>query len=301
MRARLFLTYRPPFEWGALLDYLGARATPGVEAVSRDRTGWYSRTVSLQGHRGYLTATLAQERSAVSVTVSPGLSPVTEGLGVRLRRLFDLDAHPRAIAAHLSTDRRLAPLVARRRGLRAPGAFDGFELAVRAVLGQQISVRGATTLAGRLAARVGETATPSEVMLPALNRFPVTAERLADAHHPSITGLGITRARARCLIALARATAEGEFPELLSGPISNDPMSLVHRLQTLPGIGPWTAMYVAMRGLGWRDAFPDGDLGLRKSMGDMSPARLRLVSERWRPWRAYAAQHLWAGLADRAA
>ena len=284
-----------------MLDYLGARATPGVEAVSRDRTGWYSRTVGLEGHRGSFTATLARERSAVSVTVSPGLSSVAEVLRVRLRRLFDLDAHPRAIAAHFSTDRKLAPLVARRRGLRAPGAFDGFELAVRAVLGQQISVRGATTLAGRLAASVGEPVTPSELMLPALYRFPVTAERLADARQTDITGLGITQARARCVIGLARATAEGKFPELLSGDISNDPMSLVHRLQTLPGIGPWTAMYVALRGLGWRDAFPEGDLGLRKAMGDISPARLRVASERWRPWRAYAAQHLWASLADRAA
>jgi AraC family transcriptional regulator of adaptative response / DNA-3-methyladenine glycosylase II len=222
-------------------------------------------------------------------------------LGARLRRLFDLDARPRTIAAHLSTDRKLAPLVARRRGLRAPGAFDPFELAVRAVLGQQISVRGATTLAGRLAASIGEPVPPSGIRLAALNRFPITAGRLAEARPASIAGLGITRARARCLIALARATAEGELPELLSGHISNDPMSLVHRLQTLPGIGPWTAMYIAMRGLGWRDAFPDGDLGLRKAMGDISPARLRLASERWRPWRAYAAQHLWAGLADRAA
>lgn len=297
----MFLRFRSPFDWGALLEYLGARATPGVEAVSRDRTGWYCRTIALDGHRGFLRAILARERSAVAVTLSPGLSAVTEELRARLRRLFDLDANPRAIAAHLSTDRKLAPLVARRRGLRAPGAFDAFELAVRAVLGQQISVRGATTLAGRLAARVGEPVPPSEAGSAALNRFPITAERLADTPPPSIAGLGITRARARCLIALARATAEGELPELLSGYLSSDPMSLVHRLQTLPGIGPWTAMYIAMRGLGWRDGFPEGDLGLRKAMGDISPARLRLASEPWRPWRAYAAQHLWAGLADRAA
>jgi AraC family transcriptional regulator of adaptative response / DNA-3-methyladenine glycosylase II len=221
----------------------------------------------------------------------------------RLRSLLDLDADPSAIAAHLSGDPTLGALVARRPGLRVPGAVDGFELALRTVLGQQVSVRGATTLAGRLARLVAEplpaaaTARTGTPQVP-LTHLPVTAERLADADPALVAGIGLPRMRATCIVALARAVAAGELP-MLSGDVPvGDPAMHMRRLMEVPGIGTWTATYIAMRALRWPDAFPEGDLALRNAMGGLSPARLRTVAERWRPWRAYAAQHLWASLGD---
>jgi AraC family transcriptional regulator of adaptative response / DNA-3-methyladenine glycosylase II len=231
----------------------------------------------------------------LQVELSAMLLPVLPSLLARLHRLFDLDADPRAVTAHLGRDPVLQPLVARRPGLRLPGAADGFELALRAVLGQQVTVRGATTLAGRLARLLAE---PLSGAPPGITYLPVSAERLADASLASITGIGLPRGRAECVLALARAAAAGELPELGSDGPPEDPTGFVRRFRSLPGVGPWTAEYVVMRALGWPDAFPEGDIALRKAMGGLTPARLRAAAEAWRPWRAYAAQHLWAGLAD---
>jgi len=175
--------------------------------------------------------------------------------------------------------------------LRAPGAFDGFELAVRAILGQGISVKAATTLAGRLAAAFGE---PVETPFPALNRLTPTAERLASADESALRALGITAARSACLISLARAAVAKRIM-LEPGP---DPEAVIGRLQECPGIGEWTAQYIALRALRWPDAFPAGDLGLLKMAGAASPRALRTASAVWRPWRAYAAMHLWESIHD---
>jgi AraC family transcriptional regulator, regulatory protein of adaptative response / DNA-3-methyladenine glycosylase II len=211
----------------------------------------------------------------------------------RLRRLFDLDTDPRAVAAHLGADSVLAPLVARRPGLRVPGAADGFELALRAVLGQQVTVRGATTLAGRIARLLAE---PLPGAPPPIAYLPVSADRLAGASLGSITGIGLPRARAECVLALARAAAAGELPELVSDGPTEDPTPFVRRLRALPGVGAWTTEYIVMRALHWPDAFPEGDIALRKAMGGLSPARLRAAAQAWRPWRAYAALHLWTSM-----
>ncbi len=229
------------------------------------------------------------------VEPSAALLPVLVPLLSRLRRVFDLDADPRAVAAHLGGDPVLGPLVARRPGLRVPGTADGFELALRAILGQQVTVRGATTLAGRLARLLAE---PLPGAPPAITHLPISAERLAAATLESITGIGLPRARAECVLALARATAGGELPELGSDGPPEEPTAFVRRLRALPGVGAWTAEYVVMRALHWPDAFPDGDIALGKAMGGLSPARLRAAADAWRPWRAYAAQHLWASLGD---
>jgi AraC family transcriptional regulator of adaptative response / DNA-3-methyladenine glycosylase II len=290
----LTLAYRAPLAWEPILAYLAGRATPGVELVGGD--GRYRRTVRLHGHRGHVAVGRGPRDGALRVDVSAGLVPVLVPLLARLRRLFDLDADPAAVAAHLSADPALAPLVARRPGLRVPGAIDGFELALRAVLGQQVSVRGATTLAGRLAALVGEPLADAPAPL---SHLPVSAERLAEAGVARVAAIGLTRKRAECVVALARAVASGELPELAGDAPPGDPSGFVERFTALPGIGPWTAQYVVMRGLGWPDAFPDGDLALRKAMGGPSPARMRAAAERWRPWRSYAAQYLWASLGDR--
>ncbi len=321
---RLTLAFRPPFDWADMLSYLSLRATPGVELVTSHDGGRYWRSVMLQGHQGFIAVAQpasrrsrkapAQDRvsgktssrtrtDTLELELSASLLPVLVPLLARLRRLFDLDAEPQAIAGHLAEDPALEPLVARRPGLRVPGAFDGFELALRTVLGQQVSVRGATTLAGRLALLGDELASASSrlggVVPPTpLTRLPVTAEQLADAHVSSLTGIGLPRARAECIVALARAVAGGELSELANDTPGGDPASFMRRFTELPGIGPWTAEYVVMRALRWPDAFPHGDLGLRKAMGGLSPARLRAAAEPWRPWRAYAAQHLWASLGD---
>jgi len=297
----LSLGYRTPFDWNAMTAYLAARAIPAVEAVTVEGGAWYWRTLDLDGHRGYIGVGLLGV-DTLRLDVSADLVPVLGPLQARVRGLFDLDADPRAIGAHLSPDPVLAPLVARRPGLRVPGAADGFELALRAVLGQQVSVRGASTLAGRLAQLVGEPLRGVPELLGArpapLTRLPVTAERLADAGISSVAAIGVPRARAACVVALARAVSSGELPELTGNGGAVDPANFAQRLTALPGIGAWTAAYILMRALRWADAFPDGDLGLRKAMGGLSPARLRAAAEPWRPWRAYAAQHLWASLGD---
>jgi AraC family transcriptional regulator, regulatory protein of adaptative response / DNA-3-methyladenine glycosylase II len=288
------LPYRPPYDWDALLAFLAARATPGVESAADGR---YRRTVRVGGHVG--TVTVAPARGdALAVGTSPSLRPALGALLPRLRRLLDLDADPAAIGAHLATDPTLAPLVRRRPGLRVPGTLDGFDLAVRAILGQQVSVRGATTLAGRLAARFGDPVplAPGDDASP-LATLAVTAERLADAGIDGVAGIGLPRARAAALVALARAVADGALPEL-DDPRPDMSADVARRLAELPGIGPWTAEYVAMRALRDPDAFPDGDLALRRALGDPPPAALRRASDRWRPWRAYAAMHLWASLGE---
>ncbi|MEO8560770.1 MAG: AlkA N-terminal domain-containing protein [bacterium] len=289
----LSLAYRPPYDWTAMLAHLAARATPGVELVTAD--GAYRRTIQLGGQSGHVTvrASSTRDTHSLRVELSPSLLPVLAPLLARMRRLFDLDADPRAVSSHLRQDATLSALVARRPGLRVAGATDGFELALRAVLGQQVTVRGATTLAGRLTQFAAESVSGAP---DGLTHLAITADRLADARASALTTIGLTRARAECIVALARAVASGALPELTGEGTCVDPSSFVRRFVALPGIGQWTADYVTMRALRWPDAFPAGDLGLRKAMGGLTVARLRTASEPWRPWRAYAAQHLWASL-----
>ncbi|HEV7992790.1 MAG TPA: AlkA N-terminal domain-containing protein [Gemmatimonadaceae bacterium] len=288
------LEYQPPYDWPAMLAHLSARATPGVEAVTED--GTYVRTLRIGEHRGAVAVRPSNEHGAhaLRVELSASLAPALVPLVARVRRLFDLDADPRVIAEHFRGDATLSRLVATRPGLRVAGAADPFDLALRAVLGQQVTVRGATTLAGRVAALTAErlaAATPH-----GLTHLPASAERLARLTAESLQAIGLTRARAECIVVLARAVTDGTLPELAGAGECADPLSFIRRFVALPGIGPWTAEYVAMRALRWADAFPAGDLGLRKAMGGISEARLRQVSESWRPLRAYAAQHLWASL-----
>jgi AraC family transcriptional regulator of adaptative response / DNA-3-methyladenine glycosylase II len=304
---RLSLAYRPPYDWPAVRDYLAARATPGVEGVAPGAAGpnaaagaRYWRAVRVGAHRGVVAVGPGARPHTLAVELSAGLLPAVVPLLARLRRLLDLDADPASVDAHLAADPALAGHVRRRPGLRVPGAVDGFELALRAVLGQQVSVRGATTLAGRLAALVGEPLDDAAGAPAGLTRHAVDAARLADAGAAAVAGVGLPRARAAAVVALARAAADGALPELTAdgGAPGAGPAAFVRRFTELPGVGPWTAAYVAMRALRWPDAFPDGDLALRRAAGGLSPARLRLAAERWRPWRAYAAMHLWTGLGD---
>lgn len=276
----LRLDYRPPFDWDAILEFLAGRAIPGVESVSE---GVYRRTVRIDEQRGWITVRPHPKAAALLCELSVSLAPVVLQVVARVRRLFDLDARPTIIAEHLARDPRLAPLVRRAPGLRLPGAFDGFEMAVRAILGQQITVKGATTLAGRIAARAGA---PLETPFPDVSvSFPTAAE-LASAR--SLTNVGMPQARVDALLGLAKHVRDGR--------VVLDPHADVERtmdaLRALPGIGDWTAQYVAMRALGWPDAFPATDLGVKQALGKEA----RALAEGWRPWRAYAVMHLWKNL-----
>lgn len=280
---RLRLAYRPPLAWDALLTFLAGRAIPGVESVAGDA---YRRTVALAGKAGWI-AVAPGGPGVLVAEASAGLAGPLMPLVARLRHLLDLDARPADIELLLARDPLLRRRIAARRGLRVPGAFDGYEAAVRAILGQQVTVKGATTLAGRLVARLGA---PLETPYPGLTHLFPPAPVLAAAGADAVAGLGMPGARARALVELARAV-EGGLRLAPGVPVE----PVLERLRALPGIGDWTAQYVAMRALGWPDAFPVGDLGLRHALGLSRPGEVLARAERWRPWRAYATLHLWTG------
>ncbi|HYA51772.1 MAG TPA: AlkA N-terminal domain-containing protein, partial [Streptosporangiaceae bacterium] len=296
---KLRLACREPFDGRSLLRFLDARAIAGVEEVAHGR---YARTVRVPGGSGIVelvpphaarsgkTGAAGRPAGGAQVLLRVRLTGLrgTGQVVSRCRQLFDLDADPQAIAAALAADQALAPLVAARPGLRVPGAYDGFELAVRAVIGQQVSVPAASTLTGRLAARHGTRldgaagpAGPLSVLFP----------RPADLADADLGGLGLTTARQATLRALAAACAAGRL-DLDPG---TDPEETAARLAELPGVGPWTVAYILMRA-GDPDAFPGTDLGLRRAMERLGLEPMR--ADRWRPWRAYAALHLWAALAE---
>ena len=283
-RIVLRLAYRPPFAWNAILDFLRPRAVAGVEAVEG---GVYRRTVQLGESRGWIVVRDEPERHTLRVELASALTPELPRLLARIRRLFDLEARPDRIAEHLSRDPRLARALAATPGVRVPGAFDGFELAVRAILGQQVTVRGASTLAGRFAARFGAHLASPFADLALLTP---TAERIAEAEPREVAELGIVGRRAESIIALAREVAAGR---LTLRPGDDLPTALA-KLEAISGIGSWTAQYIAMRALRWPDAFPKEDMVLQKRLGDITPAKAEAIAEAWRPWRSYATMHLWA-------
>ena len=279
----LLLPYRPPYDWGAMLAFLRARVIKGVESVEG---GVYLRAIALQGEHG-IVSVQPGERNALRVSVRfAGLSALPNIIA-RLRRVFDLAADPDTVARDLGKDARLAPLVAARPGLRLPGAWDGFELAVRAILGQQVSVAAAANLAGKLAARHGERLRCDDPVL--THVFPEPAA-LVEA---DLSTLGMPHARAQTLSRLAAAVVAD--PQIFAAvrPLED----AVAQLGALPGIGEWTAHYIAMRLLREPDAFPASDIGLLRAMEENGvrpkPRELLARAEQWRPWRAYAAQYLW--------
>ncbi|MGA8223839.1 MAG: AlkA N-terminal domain-containing protein [Candidatus Acidiferrales bacterium] len=273
------LRFRPPYDWKSMLGYLAARATPGVEAVEID---CYRRSISLNGSDGYFEVSLDEPRHSLSVRIQISDSRALFSISERIRRMFDLNADWQAIAARLRTDPALLRRVEAHPGLRLPGCWNGFELAVRAILGQQITVRGATTLAGRIARAFGQ---PFAAASGLTHLFP-TPEVLADA---GLARIGLPAARAATIQALARAVCDGELS--FEGIVDTE--EFLKRLEEIPGIGAWTAQYVAMRALGEPDAFPSGDLGLLRALSLANPRILEERAEAWRPWRAYAAVYLW--------
>lgn len=282
----LRLDHREPFAWDELLAFLRVRAIPGVELIGEDS---YRRIVHLAGRTGAIEVRRDPGRAALRLAIAPSLLPVMMPLVARVRRLFDLDARPDVIARVLGRDPLLAARVAACPGLRLPGAIDPFEAAVRALLGQQVSVAAATTLAGRFAAAFGTPHAAPELAAGLVRRFPTAAE-VAAARIPAIARIGLPAARAAALHGLATAVATGAVA--LDGVCDLD--AFVARMVALPGIGPWTAHYLAMRALHLPDAFPAADLGVKKALGG-TPRTAEARAEGWRPFRSYAVMHLWTG------
>lgn len=276
------LDFRPPLAWDLLLAYLEARALPGVESVAG---GQYRRTVGIGAHRGWIAVSLAQNGAALHLDLSASLAPVSGVVIARVKQLFDLGASPDAVSAALSQDALLSSTVRRIPGLRVPGAFDGFELGVRAILGQQVSVRAATTIAGRWVNAFGATI---ETPHPELCRLTPTSDRFQAHDADRIAALGVIGSRARSIVALARSIEDKRV--MLNA--AADVAAQVEALMRLPGIGPWTAQYIAMRALHWPDAFPGTDLILLRAAG-LGHRELLARAEAWRPWRAYATHYLW--------
>jgi AraC family transcriptional regulator of adaptative response / DNA-3-methyladenine glycosylase II len=269
-------------------SFFAARAIPGVERVDADA---YARVLaSPLGAPVVVSVRPLPGEHALELRVHGASPSELFRVAAASRRAFDLAADPARIALGLRADPRLGPLVKRRPGLRLPGAWDPFECAVRAVLGQQVSVAAARTLAGRLVRRAGQ-ALP--VGSPGLSHVFPGPEAIARA---SLDGLGLTSGRVGALRALARAVADRRLD--LGAPAEE----VTAGLAALPGVGAWTAQYVALRGLGEPDAFPGGDLVLRRVAGPagapLSTRALESLAEAWRPWRGYAAQHLWCAASD---
>jgi AraC family transcriptional regulator of adaptative response / DNA-3-methyladenine glycosylase II len=309
---RLSLAYRPPFAWDALLAFLGQDAVDGIDLVDGHR---YARTVELDGHAGFVLIENAGARggrretapaaatavaryarrltnvsmSHVNVAISPSLVPAIMPLLARLRYQFDLDAEPAVIDAHLAQGR-LGPLIARRPGVRIPGAFDGFDVALRAILRGRARVSRVGGASDDLPARVaGALGAPIATGIPALSRLAPTAARVADAGVARLQALGVPRRRAMAAIAVAELVADRK---LVLSP-GSDPIATRGLLTEIDGIGDQLALAIVMRALSWPDALPVADTALQRAAKVSSPSGLQACGEQWRPWRTYAALHLW--------
>ena len=278
------LAYRPPYDWPAMLAFLDRRSIAGVERVDGRR---YRRSVRLEragrAHAGWIEVAPSPRKSALRVTASASLAGAVPVLLARVKSLLDLACRPDEIAAALG------PLAEAHPGLRLPGAVDGFEIAARAILGQQVTVAAATTIAGRFAKAFGEAVgTPHE----GVERLFPLPSRIAASHASDIAALGVISSRAHAIVALARALDDGSLRLDPSAPVEDT----LAALERLPGIGPWTAQYIAMRALAWPDAFPHPDVGVLKAMRETNARHALARAEAWRPWRAYAVLHLWKSL-----
>lgn len=283
--SNLQVSYRPPYDWPGMLAFLKARELRGVEWVTAD---FYARTVHIADCKGWIKVTQAKKKNALMVEFAHTLTPVLPALLSRTRDLFDLNARPDIINKQLRNDKILRPLIKGNPGTRVPGAFSGFEIGVRAIVGQQVTVKAATTIACRL---VETFCKPVVTPYPELNYLTPSPAKMAKAKVDDLAKHGIVRARCKSIIALAQAHVSGDL-SLDSGAHYN-PNATIERLAELPGIGPWTAHYIAMRALRWPDAFPKEDIAVRNSLGGVTAKQAEQISQAWRPWRSYAVLHLW--------
>lgn len=280
---QLQLNYRLPYAFANMLNFLNNRAIRGAESVIDNS---YLRTVQIAKHSGWIKVQNNSEKNCLELTLSTSLVPVLSTLLLRLRSIFDLNARPDLIMDCLSGDPLLADIILKYPGLRVPGAFDQFEISVRAILGQQITVKAATTLASRFLTAFG---TPVETPFAELNYLFPSAKRIACVTVDEIAALGIIQSRAKSIIILAQEIASGRL-KLDSG--ADHEMAMT-QLVCIPGIGKWTAHYIAMRALRYPDAFPKEDVILRKNLGGVTAKQAEELSQKWRPWRSYATLYLW--------
>lgn len=284
---KIRLDYRPPFDWPALLSYLDYRAIPGVESVEG---GIYSRTIALGTAKGILE--LRHNQAATSISARFDLDqPVSIAAAVRrVRDITDIDCRPDALLAGLGKDPLIGPLILVSQGVRVPGCWDVFELTLRAIFGQQISVVAAGTMLGRLTASYGtKIGRESGVEKPYLV-FPAPEQILGQ----DLQKIGLTKSRAQTVLRVAEAFSEDSNFVHPSMPVDE----ALKRLQSIRGIGDWTAQYVALRALRAPDAFPAADLGLLRAVKTDSARELSQMAESWRPWRGYAAILLWQSLSS---
>jgi 3-methyladenine DNA glycosylase/8-oxoguanine DNA glycosylase len=274
---RVILPYMPPYDWAAMSQFLAARATPGVERV--DAAG-YSRSISVNGFTGSIVVAPMAGADALTVDVAIADRALIPSIVERVAAMFDIDHDPAAITNAFGRQRLFKRVCAAHAGIRLPGAWDPFELAVRAILGQQVSVRAATTMAGRVAAKWGEAVETEH----GLNRLFPWPAALVDA---KLEKVGIIASRARTIRSLAQ--------QVCAGKLSFESATVIDDVQTIGGIGGWTAQYISMRALKNADAFPSNDLVLRRKAGNCTARVLEKRSHRWRPWRAYAVMLLWTG------
>jgi AraC family transcriptional regulator of adaptative response / DNA-3-methyladenine glycosylase II len=282
----LRLDYRPPFDWQHLLEFLGDRAMFGIERVEGET---YFRTVPIGNGAAEISVTNDAVRSRIVAEIPVQLAPLAMDLSNRLRRLFDLDARPDVIEKELGRDKWLGPIVKKQRGTRLPGAFDPFEIAIRSVLGQQVTVAGATTLAKRVVEKFGREVSIGEHGKSRIARIFPSAETMANASLADVRAIGMPEARAKTVLAIARKIADGDLV-LTAGA---DPEVAIASMTDIAGVGNFTSHVVAMRALRYVDAFPSSDLGVRKALASKNARELEGRAEAWRPWRAYAVIHLW--------
>jgi AraC family transcriptional regulator of adaptative response / DNA-3-methyladenine glycosylase II len=288
---KLRLYYRPPFNWEEILIFMRPRLIPGVEYVGMGR---YMRSFRLEGNcHGWFEVKDNPEHNLLELNLSVNGLEKLMAIVQRVRNMFDLDLDPMAVEQILSGDERLKTLVSKYPGMRIPGAWDPFEFSIRAILGQQISVKGASTLAGRIAGQYGKECSGD---LPGgITRFFPDPEELKDADFSKI---GLTEKRRETLAGFVKAVLD----EHVSLDRGQDIHSFIRSFTCLKGIGNWTAHYVAMRALRMPDAFPHTDLGIKKALSRNGkfpgPSEVLKIAERWRPWRAYGALYLWKKLQE---
>lgn len=281
----LLLAYQAPWDWQQFHAHFALRALPGVECLRADS---YTRSVQLDGNSGWFRVQPVVGQNVLQLRHSASLNGCVPALVVRVRKMFDLDAEPLRIAQHFAGDAQLGPLVARNTGLRLPTAFEPFEQAVRAIVGQQVTVKAAVTITGRLVTRLGEPLQFADA--PEIQRLFPSPQAIAEAN---LEGIGMPGKRVQTLQHFAAQVVNGK----LRLDLHDGSAGLIERLRALPGIGPWTAEYIALRAFGEVDAFPASDLGLLKApvwgANGIDAKQLKARAEAWRPWRAYAAAHLW--------
>jgi AraC family transcriptional regulator, regulatory protein of adaptative response / DNA-3-methyladenine glycosylase II len=297
---KILLSYRPPYAWQTQLEYLSNRTLAGVEYVDLDKS-MYWRSVRIRDGLtqciGWISVSHAPEKSSLQVGLSDSLAPVIGQVMLLVRRLFDLDARPQDIAMVLTASKsfNFKPLLTTAPGLRLAGSFDGFELSIRAILGQLVSVKAAHATASKVVLNFGQALSEFDHVercpCAAIVRLTPEPAALLSATQETLGALGVTKQKQAAIKAIAQGLVGGE---LVLDP-SVDVASTIVQLKAMHGIGDWTAQYIAMRALAWPDAFPSSDYGVLKALGG-TPAQAVKISQEWRPWRSYATRYLWHSL-----